>query len=219
MVIAHTPRLAGIEISHDGRLVRIDTGISRYYGGKLSYLEIIGRTARAAQFRSLDRSPQRDPEMALGRIATMLVALVMAGAASAQAAPKPLFAGSDVLRLTIRGPITQIARTAERSRVPRDAVLTVPGRSGDSRDPAVAARHHPAQARDMSISAAAGDVSEPAGARLAVRRPEAAQAGHALPGGRFVPAISAARIFRLPAVQSADAGQPPGAAGDDRLCR
>ena len=42
LVIGHTPRLAGIEVAHGGALVRIDTGISRYYGGKLSYLEIVG---------------------------------------------------------------------------------------------------------------------------------------------------------------------------------
>ena len=48
LVIAHTPNPRGIEISHGGRLVRIDTGISRFYGGKLSYLEIIGERSRAA---------------------------------------------------------------------------------------------------------------------------------------------------------------------------
>ncbi len=42
MVIAHTPNRAGIAISHGGRLALIDTGISRHYGGKLSYLEILG---------------------------------------------------------------------------------------------------------------------------------------------------------------------------------
>ena len=42
MVIAHTPNRAGIAIRHGGRLALIDTGISRYYGGKLSYLEILG---------------------------------------------------------------------------------------------------------------------------------------------------------------------------------
>ena len=42
MVIAHTPNRAGIAIAHGGRLALIDTGISRYYGGKLSYLEILG---------------------------------------------------------------------------------------------------------------------------------------------------------------------------------
>src|SRR5438045_2071799 len=40
MVIAHTPRLQGIIIEYDGRLARIDTGISLYYGGPLSWLEI-----------------------------------------------------------------------------------------------------------------------------------------------------------------------------------
>ena len=42
MVIAHTPSLAGIQITNGGRLARIDTGISRYYGGPLSWLEIVG---------------------------------------------------------------------------------------------------------------------------------------------------------------------------------
>lgn len=42
MVIAHTPNRAGIAINHGGRLALIDTGISSYYGGKLSYLEILG---------------------------------------------------------------------------------------------------------------------------------------------------------------------------------
>ncbi|MCL6729471.1 metallophosphoesterase [Sphingomonas hankyongi] len=42
IVVGHTPSLQGIIVSNDGRLVRIDTGISRYYGGPLSYLEIVG---------------------------------------------------------------------------------------------------------------------------------------------------------------------------------
>ena len=42
LVIGHTPSLAGIVISPDGRLARIDTGISRYYGGPVSWLEITG---------------------------------------------------------------------------------------------------------------------------------------------------------------------------------
>ena len=42
LVIAHTPSLDGIQITSGGRLARIDTGISRYYGGPLSWLEIIG---------------------------------------------------------------------------------------------------------------------------------------------------------------------------------
>ena len=55
IIIGHTPSLKGIAISHDGRLVQIDTGISRHYGGPLSYLEILdGRmiprtVARSAQ--------------------------------------------------------------------------------------------------------------------------------------------------------------------------
>lgn len=55
MVIAHTPRLAGIVISNGGRLARIDTGMSRYYGGKLSYLEILGGGQLVPH--NFDRSP------------------------------------------------------------------------------------------------------------------------------------------------------------------
>lgn len=42
IVVGHTPSLKGIIIDQDGRLVRIDSGISRYYGGPLTYLEILG---------------------------------------------------------------------------------------------------------------------------------------------------------------------------------
>ncbi|MEA3081311.1 MAG: hypothetical protein QOD54_979 [Sphingomonadales bacterium] len=42
LVIAHTPSLQGIQITNGGRLARIDTGISRYYGGPLTWLEISG---------------------------------------------------------------------------------------------------------------------------------------------------------------------------------
>jgi hypothetical protein len=42
MVIGHTPDLKGIEIVDGGRLARIDTGNSRFYGGPLSWLEIAG---------------------------------------------------------------------------------------------------------------------------------------------------------------------------------
>jgi hypothetical protein len=42
IVVGHTPNLKGIQVLHGGRLVTIDTGNSRYYGGPPSYLEIIG---------------------------------------------------------------------------------------------------------------------------------------------------------------------------------
>ena len=42
LVIGHTPRLAGIGILHNGTLIQIDTGISRYYHGALGWLEIVG---------------------------------------------------------------------------------------------------------------------------------------------------------------------------------
>jgi hypothetical protein len=42
LVIGHTPSLAGIAITSGGRLARIDTGNSRFYGGQLTWLEIFG---------------------------------------------------------------------------------------------------------------------------------------------------------------------------------
>ena len=44
LVVGHTPDLKGIEILFGGRLARIDTGISRAYGGPLTWLEIVGGT-------------------------------------------------------------------------------------------------------------------------------------------------------------------------------
>ena len=54
LVIAHTPSLSGIQITNGGRLARIDTGISRYYGGPLTWLEITGDQMIA---HSVPRSP------------------------------------------------------------------------------------------------------------------------------------------------------------------
>ena len=54
LVIAHTPNLKGIEITGNGRLARIDTGNSRFYGGPLSWLEIIGERMIA---HTVARSP------------------------------------------------------------------------------------------------------------------------------------------------------------------
>ena len=70
--------------------------------------------------------------MALHHIGAMLVAMSLAVAASAQAAPKPLFASNDTLRLTIRGPIAQVTRSNVQSRTPRNAVLVVPGASPET---------------------------------------------------------------------------------------
>ncbi|HET7708882.1 MAG TPA: metallophosphoesterase [Sphingomicrobium sp.] len=42
IVVGHTPLLSGIAVLHQGRLIRIDTGNARQYGGRPSYLEIIG---------------------------------------------------------------------------------------------------------------------------------------------------------------------------------
>ena len=42
IVVGHTPSLEGIKIDHGGRLVRIDSGNARHYGGPPSYLESVG---------------------------------------------------------------------------------------------------------------------------------------------------------------------------------
>ena len=42
LVVGHTPNLAGIAISHGGKLVRIDTGNALHYKGQPSWLEIAG---------------------------------------------------------------------------------------------------------------------------------------------------------------------------------
>jgi len=42
VVVGHTPSLQGVISSNGGRLIRADTGNSRYYGGQLAYVEIVG---------------------------------------------------------------------------------------------------------------------------------------------------------------------------------
>lgn len=42
IVVGHTPSRQGVIISNEGRLVRADSAISRYYGGPLTYVEIVG---------------------------------------------------------------------------------------------------------------------------------------------------------------------------------
>jgi len=44
IVIGHTPVLSGIAMLYGERLIQIDTGISRVYGGQPSYLEILDGT-------------------------------------------------------------------------------------------------------------------------------------------------------------------------------
>ncbi|HET8936909.1 MAG TPA: calcineurin, partial [Polyangiales bacterium] len=46
MVVGHTPQPSGINAGCDGRVWRIDTGLSRYYGGPMQVLEIVGDRVR-----------------------------------------------------------------------------------------------------------------------------------------------------------------------------
>ena len=54
IVIGHTPHLSGIAMLYDARLILIDTGISRVYGGTVSYLEIFEGTLIP---HAVERSP------------------------------------------------------------------------------------------------------------------------------------------------------------------
>ena len=47
IVVGHTPSTSGIVSSDDGSLWRTDSAISRAYGGKPSYLEIVGNRVAA----------------------------------------------------------------------------------------------------------------------------------------------------------------------------
>lgn len=47
VVMGHTPSLGGVRALFDGRAIVIDTGASKFYGGKRSYLKIVGGEATA----------------------------------------------------------------------------------------------------------------------------------------------------------------------------
>ena len=47
IVIGHTPQLSGIRMVQDGRVIMVDTGIMRAYGGKRSFLTIEGSAINA----------------------------------------------------------------------------------------------------------------------------------------------------------------------------
>ena len=67
LIVAHTPSITGIVTARDDRLIRIDTGISSYYGGPATFLEITGQRIRAYRrdekgiwhARELPELPQR----------------------------------------------------------------------------------------------------------------------------------------------------------------
>ena len=42
LVVAHTPSIKGIQVEYGGRFADVDTGNTRYYGGPLTWLEIVG---------------------------------------------------------------------------------------------------------------------------------------------------------------------------------
>ncbi len=60
-------------------------------------------------------------------VALAFAALLVAGPAAAAREPDPLFAGTETIRLTIRGPLGAIGRNAERSTDAHEASLTLEG--------------------------------------------------------------------------------------------
>jgi len=99
--------------------------------------------------------------MVIVRLAMMLAATIVASAASAQAAPKPLFADNSMLRLTIAGPISEVAQSGGLHRQPRDAVLTVPGAVPET---------HPIQLSPRGITRLKRDVCQFSPLRVSFRR-------------------------------------------------
>ena len=162
--------------------------------------------------------------MARARIATMLAALALAGAAStqasAQAAPKPLFAGNGMLRLTIRGPINQIARSAEQSRAPRDGALIVPGAAPETL---------PIQLSPRGITRLRHDICQFPPLRVRFQSPPGP--GSLFAGQKSLKLVTHCRstasfqqylLLEYSAYRFYNQLTPashPGAAGDDRLCR
>jgi hypothetical protein len=66
------------------------------------------------------------------RLLLCLAAMVPAAAAAAAEPATPLFASSDMIRLTIKGPIGAVSRTGDRSSAPRPATLTLVGQSPET---------------------------------------------------------------------------------------
>lgn len=54
LIVAHTPNIKGIQIVYGGRFADVDTGNTRYYGGPLTWLEIVGE-------RMIPHTVQRSP--------------------------------------------------------------------------------------------------------------------------------------------------------------
>lgn len=100
-------------------------------------------------------------QLRLASLVAALAAMVASAAASAQTAPKPLFASDAMLRLTVAGPITEISRAGGQTRAPRDAVLTVPGAPADS---------HPIQLSPRGITRLKRDVCQFPPLRVSFRR-------------------------------------------------
>ena len=127
----------------------------------------------------------------------------------------PLFASDQPIQITIKGPISALA--SKRSTGNQPGTLTHAGSRLSDRP--LAARDHPSEEGRLPVPAAARGIPAAAARRLAVRRPAPAEAGHPLPRIGGLPAEGAARICRLPPVQSADSAELPRAARQHRLCR
>lgn len=71
--------------------------------------------------------------------------------AAAQRAPAPLFRDQSIIRLTIRGPIRDIARAAENSEAPHNATLTLDGPAAETHAIRLAARGRSRRRREVCV--------------------------------------------------------------------
>ena len=208
IVIGHTPLTSGVAVQQDGKLVRVDSGNSRAYGG----------------VPGLCRNRRRHGDDARCRAA---VAVNAAGARScSRRAHRPRRSRSRrCSRSTTRSGSKSAARFRRwpRGRATgmwsRPAALVLAATSERHAIRLVAARDHPAAARNLRLPAAARRIRAAAAGRFAVRRPEAAQARHPLPPApgfqqHLLLEYAAYRLYNL-----LTPAQLPRAPGDDRLCR
>ena len=189
--------------------------ISRYYGGPLSWLEIVGDhddPAHGATHAMIRRGPMK----------SWFAALPLAFAVPAIALAKPPSPPLRCSRATPRSASRSRARfprlPRNRSETPRPATMTVDGVSL-SRSPSRRAESRARRATSATSRRSGSSLLRPPppGSLFAGQK-RLKLVTHCKRSADFQQKV-AARIFRLPAVQSADAAELPRAARERRLCR
>ena len=196
LIIAHTPILSGIVITNGGRLARIDTGISRYYGGPLSWLEIIGNQMIRIPWGGRRHEVQMDRERFL---AARGVCFASSAAADKPSSPRPIrsTSPSSAVMEPDQQPFEQSANLWDAHGAKRTECADHPR----------IARHHAPHLGYLRLTAARGEFHVSSPTDFPLCRSEEAEARHALQEFRRISAICAARICRIPDVQFDDASQ------------